>query len=83
MSGSGNGTSDLAQQAVARLTAADQAAGQMTDEQGNPVEGAAAPKRVDREPPTPPEPRRKLLDTWIARVKADKKHHEKAFKLMR
>jgi hypothetical protein len=40
-------------------------------------------KRVQRDPPTPAEPRRRLVQRWIGRVQADKKHHKPAFDRMR
>ena len=51
------------------------------DGTGAPVPAQA--DRVERTPPTPPEPRRKLVELWVSRVKADKKKHENAFKRMR
>lgn len=67
---------DAAAQVVAALTAKQPG----MDAMGNQV---ASGDRVDRDAPTVSEARRRLVNRWTARVKADKKHHEGAFKRMR
>jgi hypothetical protein len=65
--------------AAAQLVAALTSKVALVDENGDPV---ASPPRVSREAPQPEEARRRLVLKWRARIKADKKHHEKAFKRM-
>ena len=67
---------DPAQRVVGMLTQRNMTA----DPEGNPVPGDP---RIDREPPQPPEPRRRLVSRWQSRVRFDKKHHDPAFKRMR
>jgi hypothetical protein len=58
----------------------DNAAGLMQMLQADQV--GEKPDIVDREPPDPPEQRARLVKAWASRVKAAKKHWDKAFKRM-
>lgn len=65
-----------AQEIMDHMTGKDPA----VDETGVPV---SQEKRVPRDAPQPAEPRRRLVAKITASVKADKKHHDAAFKRMR
>jgi hypothetical protein len=45
--------------------------------------GSQGPDHVSRDPPNPPEPRRKLVKRWTDRVTRARKHWEPVFKRMR
>ncbi len=68
---------DQSSELFSALTGAGQA---IDPDTGNPIQ---EPDRVSRETPQPEEPRRRLVQRWIARVKADKRRWEKDFKRMR
>lgn len=46
-------------------------------------QATAQPDRIQREPPEPEEARRRLVDTWASRVRADKTHWKAAHRRMR